>query len=96
MEELLPFSVKSTEYRLQRRLENGLRVKGTGVGQRVKGKESERTMKGRYVLFLLVFGLNEGTNGIGCGWMMGGGMDDIGGGAGGGGGEENWGLGMIC
>jgi large subunit ribosomal protein L25 len=49
VEDLLPFSVKSTEYKLQRRLENGLRVKGTGVGQRVRGKESERTMKGRYV-----------------------------------------------
>ena len=50
VEGLLPLSVKSTEYRLQRRMENGLRVKGTGIGQRVKGKESERTMKGRYVL----------------------------------------------
>ena len=57
VEDLLPHSVKSTEYRLQRRMENGLRVKGTGVGQRVKGKESERTMKGRYVLeiFLLEY-----------------------------------------
>lgn len=27
-----------------------MRVKGTGIGQRVKGKESERTLKGRYVL----------------------------------------------
>ena len=50
VEGLLPHSIKGTEYRLQRRMENGLRVKGTGVGQRVKGKESERTMKGRYVL----------------------------------------------
>lgn len=49
VEELLPFSVKSTEERLRKRAENGLRVKGTGVGQRVKGKESERTLKGRYV-----------------------------------------------
>ncbi|KAK2628254.1 hypothetical protein QTJ16_002900 [Diplocarpon rosae] len=47
VEELMPFSVKSTEEKLKRRLENGLRVKGTGVGQRVKGKESERTLKGR-------------------------------------------------
>ena len=53
MEDLLPMSVKSTEFRLQRRMENGLRVKGTGVGQRVKGKESERTMKARYVCLLL-------------------------------------------
>jgi len=50
VEELMPFSVKSTEERLRRREENGLRVKGTGIGQRVKGKESERTLKGRCVL----------------------------------------------
>jgi large subunit ribosomal protein L25 len=49
VEELLPHTVKGTEERLRRRAENGLRVKGTGVGQRVKGKESERTLKGRYV-----------------------------------------------
>lgn len=49
VEELMPYSVKSTEERLRRRVENGLRVKGTGIGQRVKGKESERTLKGRYV-----------------------------------------------
>ncbi|KAH6675652.1 hypothetical protein B0J14DRAFT_699055 [Halenospora varia] len=47
VEELMPYSVKSTEERLRRRVENGLRVKGTGIGQRVKGKESERTLKGR-------------------------------------------------
>lgn len=50
VEELLPHTVKGTEERIRRRIENGLRVKGTGVGQRVKGKESERTLKGRYVL----------------------------------------------
>lgn len=50
IEELLPHTVKGTEERLRRRQENGLRVKGTGIGQRVKGKESERTLKGRYVL----------------------------------------------
>ncbi|KAH8602792.1 hypothetical protein B0O99DRAFT_604318 [Bisporella sp. PMI_857] len=47
VEELLPPTVKGTEERMRRRAENGLRVKGTGVGQRVKGKESERTMKAR-------------------------------------------------
>ncbi|KAF4617020.1 hypothetical protein G7Y89_g15128 [Cudoniella acicularis] len=47
VEELLPYTVKSTEERLRKRVENGLRVKGTGIGQRVKGKESERTLKGR-------------------------------------------------
>lgn len=50
VEELLPQTVKGTEERIRRRVENGLRVKGTGVGQRVKGKESERTLKGRYVI----------------------------------------------
>ncbi|KAG4430429.1 hypothetical protein IFR05_014084 [Cadophora sp. M221] len=47
VEELMPFSVKSTAERVRKREENGLRVKGTGIGQRVKGKESERTLKGR-------------------------------------------------
>lgn len=49
VEELLPHTVKGTEERIRKRVENGLRVKGTGIGQRVKGKESERTLKGRYV-----------------------------------------------
>jgi transposase-like protein len=49
VEELLPFSVKSSAERLRRRQENGLRVKGTGVGERVKGKESERQMKQKCV-----------------------------------------------
>lgn len=47
VEELLPHTVKGTEERIRKRMENGLRVKGTGIGQRVKGKESERTLKGR-------------------------------------------------
>ncbi|MCJ1366512.1 hypothetical protein MMC16_005641 [Acarospora aff. strigata] len=47
VEELLPFTVKGTQERLRRREENGLRVKGTGVGQKVKGKAWERTLKGR-------------------------------------------------
>jgi large subunit ribosomal protein L25 len=49
VEELLPHSVKGTAEKLKRREQNGLRVKGTGVGQKVKGKEWERTLKGRYV-----------------------------------------------
>jgi len=49
VEELLPHSVKGTAEKLRRREQNGLRVKGTGVGQKVKGKEWERTLKGRYV-----------------------------------------------
>jgi large subunit ribosomal protein L25 len=47
IEELLPFTVKKTAERGRAREENGLRVKGTGVGQRVKGKRWERTLKGR-------------------------------------------------
>lgn len=53
VEELLPFTVKGTEVKLKKRQENGLRVKGTGVGQAVKGKEWERTLKGRYVVVLV-------------------------------------------
>jgi hypothetical protein len=49
VEELLPHTVKGTAEKLKRREQNGLQVKGTGVGQKVKGKEWERTMKGRYV-----------------------------------------------
>lgn len=47
VEELLPYTKKSTQERLRRREEQGLRVKGTGVGQKVKGKVWERTLKGR-------------------------------------------------
>ncbi|KAL9608295.1 MAG: hypothetical protein Q9167_006865 [Letrouitia subvulpina] len=47
VEELLPFTTKATEERIRRRVELGLRVKGTGVGQRVKGKKWERTMRAR-------------------------------------------------
>jgi large subunit ribosomal protein L25 len=44
---LLPYTIKLPEVRLRRRLEGGLRVKGTGVGEKVKGKMWERTLKGR-------------------------------------------------
>ena len=47
VEQLLPYTVKGTEERLRRRQEQGLRVKGTGVGQKVKGKIWERTMRTR-------------------------------------------------
>jgi len=50
VESLLPFTVKKTEERLTRRLEHGLRVKGTGVGEKVRGKIQERTLKARYVI----------------------------------------------
>lgn len=44
---LLPYSRKLPDEVEARRAEHGLRVKGTGVGQRVKGKMWERTLKGR-------------------------------------------------
>jgi len=44
---LLPYSPKLPSEVEETRRENGLRVKGTGVGQKVKGKLWERTLKGR-------------------------------------------------
>ncbi|KAH8737605.1 ribosomal protein of the large subunit [Ilyonectria robusta] len=49
IEELLPETRKGTEYRLAHRVEHGLRVKGTGVGQKVKGHIHERHMIAKYV-----------------------------------------------
>ncbi|KAJ2899744.1 putative ribosomal protein YmL25 mitochondrial [Zalerion maritima] len=42
VEELLPPTRKGTEFRLARRVTYGLRVKGTGVGQKIKGHKFER------------------------------------------------------
>ncbi|KAF2237528.1 hypothetical protein EV356DRAFT_529857 [Viridothelium virens] len=47
LEDLLPPGMKSTTERERRTVEQGLRVKGTGAGQKVKGKLWERTIKGR-------------------------------------------------
>jgi len=47
VDDLLPATPKSTEERELRRIEHGLRVKGTGAGQKVKGHEWERTLKGK-------------------------------------------------
>lgn len=47
VEDLLPESTKSTEYRNRRREDLGLRMKGIGVGQKVKGHIWERTLKDR-------------------------------------------------
>lgn len=47
VEELLPYTPKKTDVRLRKREQLGLRVKGTGEGQKVKGKKEERTMKTR-------------------------------------------------
>lgn len=46
---LLPETKKGVEYRLAHRVEHGLRVKGTGVGQSVKGHIHERQMISKYV-----------------------------------------------
>ncbi|KAK0734023.1 hypothetical protein B0T26DRAFT_631703 [Lasiosphaeria miniovina] len=42
VEELLPFTTKGTEERIRKRVGLGLRVKGTGVGEKVKGHKHER------------------------------------------------------
>ncbi|KAK2741231.1 hypothetical protein FQN57_005693 [Myotisia sp. PD_48] len=47
VEELLPPGRKSTEYKQARLLEKGLRIKGTGVGQKVKGHKWERHAKSK-------------------------------------------------
>ncbi|KAK4240951.1 CSL zinc finger-domain-containing protein [Achaetomium macrosporum] len=49
VEELLPYTPKGTEVRLRKRVELGLRVRGTGVGQQVKGHKHERQMGAKYV-----------------------------------------------
>lgn len=47
VEPLLPIGPKSTEYKAARMAERGLRIKGTGIGQKVKGHKWERTMEAR-------------------------------------------------
>ena len=47
VEELLPHTLKKTGERTKRREAQGLRVKGTGIGQNVKGHIWERTLKAR-------------------------------------------------
>jgi len=49
VEDLLPESQKSPAARLTKRVEHGLRVKGTGVGQRVKGHKEEKESLKKYV-----------------------------------------------
>ncbi|KAL6708774.1 hypothetical protein ACN47E_002470 [Coniothyrium glycines] len=48
--DLLPWTSKKPGEKERRRIETGLRVKGTGEGQKVKGKMWERTLKGRLEL----------------------------------------------
>jgi large subunit ribosomal protein L25 len=45
--DLLPWTIKKPGEKEARRIETGLMVKGTGEGQKVKGKAWERTLKGR-------------------------------------------------
>lgn len=47
VEELLPTSRKSTIFKETRLAERGLAIKGTGIGQKVKGHKWERTMETR-------------------------------------------------
>jgi large subunit ribosomal protein L25 len=56
VEELLPFTNKGTEERIRVRVEHGLRVRGTGVGQKVKGHLYERMLATKYVLYPPSFG----------------------------------------
>jgi large subunit ribosomal protein L25 len=53
VEHLLPESRKGFETKLAKRVEHGLKVKGTGVGQSVKGHIHERTMIAKYVVYIL-------------------------------------------
>lgn len=43
----MPYSNKLSWVKEQKRIEHGSRVKGTGVGEKVKGHAWERTMKSR-------------------------------------------------
>ncbi|KAF2280957.1 uncharacterized protein EI97DRAFT_429048 [Westerdykella ornata] len=45
--DLLPYTIKKPGEKEKRRIERGLQVRGTGVGQKVKGKVWERTLKAR-------------------------------------------------
>ncbi|RJE21272.1 60S ribosomal protein L25 [Aspergillus sclerotialis] len=47
LEPLMPPSMKSTEYKELRNAEKGLTLKGTGIGEKVKGHKWERTMETR-------------------------------------------------
>lgn len=55
VEELLPYSHKGSETKIRKRVEFGLRVKGTGVGEQVKGHKHERNLVAKYVISLPVW-----------------------------------------
>ncbi|KAF2159069.1 hypothetical protein M409DRAFT_71308 [Zasmidium cellare ATCC 36951] len=44
---LMPLGPKHPEVKEQKRIENGLRVQGTGIGKKVKGKHWERALRGK-------------------------------------------------
>lgn len=50
IEDMLPWSNKKTEVKLAKKVALGSRVKGTGVGQRVKGHKHERKLNSKYVV----------------------------------------------
>lgn len=70
VEELLPYTPKGTEERIRKRVELGLRVKGTGVGQQVKGHKHERQLVTKWVYLR---GIKEGKNAdkVVAGWRRG-------------------------
>lgn len=70
VEELLPYTEKGTETRLAKRVEFGLRVKGTGLGEKVKGHKHERVLVAKYV-FLWGEGERRGADRM-IGWRRGG------------------------
>ena len=74
VEELLPETTKGTEYRLAYRVEHGLRVKGTGVGQKVKGHIHERHMIAKYVVAVALDprGMRRMLTNLCLGWRRGG------------------------
>lgn len=59
VEDLLPPTTKSPEAKLAHRVEYGLRVKGTGVGQQVKGHIYERQMAAKCVVLVILRFLRE-------------------------------------
>jgi large subunit ribosomal protein L25 len=71
VEELLPYTPKGTYERLQKRVELGLRVKGTGVGQKVKGHKHERQMIAKSVLLVCRMWMGKLLTVCHAGWRRG-------------------------
>lgn len=71
VEELMPYTPKKTTERLTKRVALGWRGKGTGVGQKVKGRKNERMLEAKYVhlmavlLLLLLLESAEGPSPLG-------------------------------